>query len=48
MRIGFAPARERSAVATTAAVCLECGMAAPNPEITFCRRCGLAELSGDG
>ena len=22
-------------------VCLQCGMAAPNPDITFCRRCGL-------
>lgn len=23
------------------AVCLQCGMAAPSPDITFCRRCGL-------
>lgn len=22
-------------------VCLQCGMAAPSPELTFCRRCGL-------
>lgn len=26
---------------TPAKTCLQCGMAAPSPDITFCRRCGL-------
>lgn len=41
MRLGFASGRERSSAGTAAAACLQCGTAAPNPEITFCRRCGL-------
>lgn len=32
--------RDRATTAA-AAVCLQCGVAAPNPTVTFCRRCGL-------
>ena len=31
----------RAASAATGTVCLQCGTAAANPSITFCRRCGL-------
>ena len=38
MKLGFGNA---SAAAPAAAVCLQCGMAAPSSATTFCRRCGL-------
>jgi hypothetical protein len=40
MRLSLPLARPRAA-ADAPAVCLQCGMAAPSPDITFCRRCGL-------
>jgi hypothetical protein len=40
MSLGAGRADNRSP-GTGAAVCLQCGMSAPNPSITFCRRCGL-------
>lgn len=40
MKLSFrGPKSEPAAIPTK--ICLQCGMAAPNPDITFCRRCGL-------
>jgi hypothetical protein len=43
MKLRFSLGGERSVTSTDShgLVCLQCGMAAPNQEITFCRRCGL-------
>jgi hypothetical protein len=40
MKLSFNLGGGRAASAGPA-VCLQCGMAAPSPDITFCRRCGL-------
>lgn len=40
MKMSLSFGKDRSA-STGAAVCLQCGMSAPSPQITFCRRCGL-------
>jgi hypothetical protein len=41
MKMPFVLGGQRAAPAAGSAVCLQCGMAAPSPDITFCRRCGL-------
>lgn len=42
MKLSLSLGRTRdSAEGNAPAVCLQCGMSAPNPQITFCRRCGL-------
>ncbi len=41
MKLSMSFGRDRASQPAALPVCLQCGMAAPSPEITFCRRCGL-------